>query len=358
MNTTATITSTLALVLVLSGAPVGAAQSGQGQPAPAPAEGFARHMEELAARIGKAIEHIGGMDMGSARIREGNLTEKFSKTVPLARTGSFELRNISGDIVITSGAAEQVQIEAVKRGRTQEALANARIDVNQTANRVEVVVQYPRESKEGASVDFTVTVPKGASVMVHSVSGDLKLTGVEGELRAETVSGEVTVTGAPHLSVAKSVSGNVTVQSASNPDNLSASSVSGDVSLKGIKARSIEAQSISGEMGLIDVVCERANVRSTSGGVTFSGPLAKGGRYEVVSHSGDVTINTGDRTGFELTASTFSGDIKSDVPLTLRTGGDESPRPLRRQQLRGTFGDGSAVLILRSFSGDIRIVKK
>ena len=348
--------ASLALGLALFQAEPAAAQAEHGQPAPP--NGFAERIESMVARLESALEHMGSFTTGSPRIREGQLTEKFSKTVPLSRTGSFELRNISGDIVLTAGAAEQVQIEAVKHGRTTESLQNARIDVNQTANRVEVQVQYPRNSREGASVDFTVTVPKGASVLVHSVSGDLKVTGVDGELIAETISGAVTISGATRLSTAKSVSGNVTVQSASNADNLSASSISGDVSLKGITARSVETSSISGELGLMDVTCERAVARATSGSVTFTGPLAKGGRYEFVSHSGDVIVNTGDKTGFELTASSFSGDIKSDVPITMRAAGEEGTRPGRRQQVRGTFGDGSAMLILRSFSGDIRINKR
>jgi DUF4097 and DUF4098 domain-containing protein YvlB len=356
MHTRLFTASSLALVLTLAGVPTSAAQTGPAQPAQA--EGFARHMEELAARIGRVVDHLGSMGSGSARVQEGRLTEKFSKTVPLGRTGSFELGNISGTITVTGGSADQVQIEAVKRGRTAEALQNARIEVVQAADRVEVQVQYPHDSREGASVDFTVTVPKGAGVTVHSVSGDLKLTGIDGELRAETVSGDVAVTSAGRLAQAKSVSGTVTVQSASNADTLSASSVSGNVSLRTVKARGIEATSVSGELDLVDVTCERVVARSTSGNTVFTGPLAKGGRYEVVSHSGDVTINTGDKTGFELTASTFSGDINSDVPLTLRTGGEATERRMRRQQLRGTFGDGSAVLILRSFSGNIKINRK
>jgi len=47
-------------------------------------------------------------------------TEKFSKTVPLPKGGSLDLSNISGDIVITGGAGDQVVIDAVKRGKTAE----------------------------------------------------------------------------------------------------------------------------------------------------------------------------------------------------------------------------------------------
>ncbi len=348
MQNKAIIVATLALGLTVVHAPDSAAQS----------EGFARHMEDMATRIGKAIEHLGDVISGSPRVQQGHLTEKFSRTIPLSRNGSFELHNVSGDIVVTGGTAAQVQIEAIKRGRTQQSLQSTQIEVNQSADRVEVRVEYPRESREGAGVDFSVIVPKGASVLVHSISGDIKVTSIDGELRADTVSGEVTITDAGRLAGAKSVSGTVTVQSASTPDNLSASSVSGDVKLHSVKARSIEAQAISGSVEIIHVSCERAVVRSTSGDISFTGPISRGGRYELISHSGDILFNLSDKVGFELTASSFSGDIKSELPLTMRAGGGDRGRPMRRQEVNGTFGDGSAAVILRSFSGDIRITRQ
>ena len=58
---------------------------------------------------------------------EPQQTEKFSKTLPLPQGGSLDLSNISGDIVITGGAGDQVVIDAVKRGKTAEDL-EARAD--------------------------------------------------------------------------------------------------------------------------------------------------------------------------------------------------------------------------------------
>jgi hypothetical protein len=68
--------------------------------------------------------------------------------------------------------------------------------------------------------------------------------------------------------------------------------------------------------------------------------------------------------GFELNASSFSGSIRSDLPLTI--GGDSSVRDgnSRRSRdsgphnMRATFGDGSATLTIRTFSGDVVIGKR
>jgi DUF4097 and DUF4098 domain-containing protein YvlB len=234
--------------------------------------------------------------------------------------------------------------------------------VTATAARVEVKVRYPQEKRNiNASVDFIVTVPRGAIVNVNSVSGDIKVTTVDGALRVNTVSGDVTVSAAAALESAKTVSGDVDVQSAGSTGDITAGSVSGDVTLKGVKARGFDLNSVSGNVTLTDVTCDRVKANSVSGDMSFIGPLAKGGRYTFQSHSGDVTLTTGAAVGFEMTASSFSGDIRSDYELTVKFGGDAAGAAAhgpRRQNVRGTFGDGSAVIDLTSFSGDIRVVKK
>ena len=98
----------------------------------------------------------------------------------------------------------------------------------------------------------------------------------------------------------------------------------------------------------------------------FGGPLAKDGRYSLQSHSGDVTLHVNDKTGFEVHAGTFSGDITSDLQIVSMFGGEgERGQPGRKpksggpgQRLEGTFGDGGALLELGSFSGDVKIVNK
>jgi DUF4097 and DUF4098 domain-containing protein YvlB len=293
-------------------------------------------------------------------------TEKFSKTVPLPKGGSLDLANISGDIVITGGAGEQIVIDAVKRGKTAEDLKAVTIDVTATANRVEVRAQYPRERRNvNVSVDFTVSVPRGASVRVHSVSGDLKVATVDGGLTAETVSGDVVLTSVAQLERARSVSGNVTVETGGSDGDLSVESVSGDVVLKAVKARAIETKSVSGNVELADVTSERVKANAISGDIVFGGPLAKGGRYMLQSHSGDVTLHVSDKAGFEVNAGTFSGDITSDLQIVSTFGGEgERGQPGRKpksgpgQRLQGTFGDGGALLELTTFSGDVRIVSK
>ena len=288
-------------------------------------------------------------------------TEKFSKTVPLARGGTFDLSNISGDIVITGGSGDQVVIDAVKKGKSADQFKEVTIEVTATANRVDVRTRYPEGRRNiRVSVDYTVTVPRAAAVNVKSISGDEKLSGLDGELHANTISGSVSVTAASDVRSVEAISGDVHLTTAKSSGTLTVSSISGGVTLKDVKAGGIQISSISGDVKAEEIASNRVSAKSISGEIAFAGPLAKGGRYELTSHSGDVKVYTSDKVGVEVSASTFSGDITSDLALTMKAGGDAAPgRGGRmRQTVQGTFGDGSAVLQLSSFSGNIRIVKR
>jgi DUF4097 and DUF4098 domain-containing protein YvlB len=112
---------------------------------------------------------------------------------------------------------------------------------------------------------------------------------------------------------------------------------------------------VSGDVTLADVTSSRADARSVSGRIDYSGPLARGGRYDLTSHSGSVRTAIGSGSGFELDAGTFSGSIRSEMPL-LTTGIVRAPGA-RNSVTHATFGDGSAALVIRTFSGNIVISK-
>jgi DUF4097 and DUF4098 domain-containing protein YvlB len=299
-------------------------------------------------------------------------TERFSRKVKIGRDGRFSLNNISGEIVVTAGSGDEVSIDAIKRTRGDKSeLANVQIMVDDRAGRVDVRTEHEqnRRDRNGrsdrVSVDYTVTVPASVSVDLHSVSGSVKVSGIHGSLRAETVSGDVTIIDAPRLEAAKTVSGDVSLTGVTADGDLSAGSVSGNVRAKGLKARGLDLGSVSGDINVSDVTCDRLGVKSVSGNVEYAGGISKGGRYEINAHSGTVRLLLANPGGFELNANSFSGSIRSDLPLTI--GGDatrrnDSPRGRRdtvnNHSIRATFGDGSATIVVRTFSGDIIIGKR
>ena len=295
------------------------------------------------------------------RNRGAEQTDRVSRRIKLSGNGSISVSNISGDIVVTTASGDEVSIEAVKR--THRGQPNdVTIDINEAPSRVDIRTNYVRGNTD-VSVDYTIAVPASASVDVHSVSGDIKVTGAQGLVRLESVSGSITVSGTPRLEKAKSVSGDVTLTDASGEGDISLGSISGTIQAKGLKSRGVEVSSVSGDVTLASVACERLDAKSMSGDLGYEGTLARSGRYNLNSHSGSVRLVLANASGFELDASSFSGSIDSDgLPLTI--GGDVDRRREERRHgpntshVHGTFGDGSALIIVRTFSGDITIQKR
>jgi DUF4097 and DUF4098 domain-containing protein YvlB len=296
-------------------------------------------------------------------------TERTTKTVRLGADGLLELGNIAGDITVTRGGGSDATIEIIKvaHGRdaadAKEMLQMVQVDVTERTGRAEVKTRYPSGdmSRRGnrhnfnVSVDYKVTTPAGTRLAIESISGDVKVTDIKGELTASSVSGDIRVTGGGRVGSVKTISGSVEVDEA-QVDSLEASSVSGDVVLRRVKSRRIDTGSVSGNLKLDDIQCDRVEAHTTSGNLSFSGPLARNGRYELKSFSGEIRLAIPASSGFEIDANSFSGEVRSeDLPITVR--GTTEGRG-RRKVLHGTYGDGSAVLDLTTFSGSIVITKR
>jgi len=273
------------------------------------------------------------------------------KTFNVGANGSLKLANVSGDVRVTGGAGTEIKVEARIHGKGKtEAEARAqfdsvKVDMRQNGSRVDVETTHERHSR--AWVDYTVVVPSGTSIDVRSVSGDVSVGEIGGSARAETVSGDVTATGLAQVAALRSVSGDVHATGLSSDGAVSFNSVSGDVTVKTLKAKSATFETVSGDARVDGCDCGGAQSSSVSGDVGYIGTLTKGGRYVFNSHSGDIVLVT--PSGFELDAATFSGDIRVEG----LTGQGETDRPGRTR--RGTVGGGGAVVEAKTFSGDLRI---
>ena len=93
----------------------------------------------------------------------------------------------------------------------------------QTAGRLEVRTSLGRARNSHAEVSFTVEVPFDTPVFVRTISGDMTVSKVRGDLQVESTAGTVEATGTPRVLRLKTVSGDVKILDAAAPDVLSAS---------------------------------------------------------------------------------------------------------------------------------------
>jgi DUF4097 and DUF4098 domain-containing protein YvlB len=329
----------------------------------------------VAAPVSAQHREVGVYERAAMRYQPGGetQTERTTRTVKIGSTGDIDISNISGDITITRGSGKDATIEIVKTARARtaadarEMLGQVAVNVNDRGGRVEIQTVYPQQhdawipfGRRGAnvSVAFTIAAPAGVRVSAKSLAGAIRVAGIKGELTLESVAGGVRVSDAGRISSVKSMSGAVEIVDSKLEGPLEIGSVSDQIVLRRVRVRSIEAESVSGGITLDDTECDRVQVRTFSGSVEFTGPVAKGGRYEMKSHSGDVRVTITGGAGFEIEATTFSGSLRSDFPLTNQEPPERMSRGPRRRSLKGVFGDGSAVLELTTFSGSVVLSKR
>ena len=298
-------------------------------------------------------------------------TDRQTRSFKIGAQGDIDASNIAGDITVTRGSSNEATIEILKRARgrsaddAREMLGLVQVNVTERNGHIEIRTQYPRGDEMrtsgrrniNVSVDLTITTPAGTRILAHSISGDLKATDIKGDLSLETISGSVTISGASRIASAKSVSGDVSITDTQTDGSIEAGSVSGSISLSKARARGMDLGSISGDIVVHDVECDRADLHSFSGNVEYAGSFTKNGRYDMKSHSGDVRLSVSGSTGFEVEATTFSGSVRSDLQLQ-RMDAERASDRMRRRSLRGTYGDGSAIVQITTFSGSVVVGKR
>jgi DUF4097 and DUF4098 domain-containing protein YvlB len=287
------------------------------------------------------------------------VTETFSQTLRLGRNGTFDLQNAAGNIIVSGGGGDEVRIDAVKSVRhrvesgARAALPDVRINVTERGGNIEVRTEQPRRGNAVSSVEYTVAVPRGASVVLQSVSGDVRVTNIGGELRAQSVSGSITAASVRRVRELRSVSGTIDLSDGES-DELTAHTLGGDVLVRNLKGRVLDLQTVTGDVRLMGVEVDRARLESMAGDLDYSGRLARSGRYEFQTHSGDIRLSPSGNPGFDLQATSFSGALRSEYALKVVQADSRAPS----QSLHGTFGDASAAVTAQSFSGDVLILKR
>jgi DUF4097 and DUF4098 domain-containing protein YvlB len=282
---------------------------------------------------------------GNDRNRDREFEEAQSRvdtTFAFNRSGVVDLRQISGDVVVTAWDRAEARVRAyAERGRVRTDLTSSRLTLE-----IEPVRGRVGDSR------FEITVPVGVRVIARSTSGDVSVKGTKGPVQATSTSGDVEVIDATDRIVIESVSGDV--RASQLVGEVRSEAVSGTIEIRDVNG-DIRAETTSGDVSLTRVVSRNVVTTTVSGETEYEGTVDASGRYEFHAHSGDIRLELPDATSAQFSIETFSGSLDTEFTLTLQPGQRTSSRPRR---FAFTLGSGSARVSAASFSGDIVLVKR
>ncbi len=252
--------------------------------------------------------------------------QSVNETHAVAADATVTVHTVSGSVKVLGSDRADVHITGTL-GRGIE-----KLEVSGTGSRLDIRVVYPENCRSCGGADLEISVPAGCRPEVETVSADIDVAGVTGDARIDSVSGDVTLATAGSVR-AKTVSGKLTVRSG---------------------GPRLEAKSVSGDVVITSGTLDDADLETVSGDVRIESALAPKGRLEAHSVSGSVELTVPATTGAVFETESFSGSIRNELTPEAATVDKHGPG----RSLRVVTGDGSARVYLKSFSGEVRIIKK
>jgi hypothetical protein len=233
---------------------------------------------------------------------------------------ALDIRVQAGRVEITTADTEDttVEIDPLDGGDASRAAADAaRQELRPVGDGHRLLIEVPRRPRllgwNEPEVLVRIHCPHGTAVVAKTASADLELHGRAGAFSTKTASGDVTVEAAGDVDV-KTASGDVSVGSVAG--RASVNTMSGDVVLDEAPGP-VSAHTMSGDLRVERLRSGTAELRTMSGDIVATVRPGATLWIDASSMSGEVssdlpvsdTAPAGGSTDIELRASSMSGDI-------------------------------------------------
>jgi DUF4097 and DUF4098 domain-containing protein YvlB len=272
--------------------------------------------------------------------------QNITKRATVAPDATIEVSNVQGFVEVAAWDKNEVELVAELESDKDELEfeADARIV------RIEVDRPNSRYGRDQEDAYLTLRVPRGARLVIDTVSADITVAGVRGEQDLESVSGDVGTQAFDAPVQTSAVSGDVTVTGTGGKAAVKTENVSGTATVTGVRGN-FEGEVVSGEIHATVAAAEYLNVNSVSGDITINAELTPAARVDMESVSGTLTLAVKPPVNADFDIESFSGDIEVCFGPKARSTSKFTPG----SELSFTQGKGGARIELQTLSGEISV---
>ncbi len=295
--------------------------------------------------VAKGMDYVGrkagdilgqGLGVGETKETPFNETRNFSETYPVGPTPIVSVSNQFGEIRVNTWDDRVVQVNAVITAGAESAevaaslVQGVQVQSAHTGDLVEIRTQYPETKPEmgyvAMAVNYTVTIPKTASLVTDNFFGDTFAQNIGGLLAVEAQYGLVDISG---------ITGNVKVRTHGEfPVKAKNLAQGGVFQLHNAQA---EFSGISGEL----------QVNNFRGSIVM-GNLAPDAYIDAASDGGPIHLILPLDAQPDLTATVLYGAFHSDLPFSQLSQG-------HKLVARGANTESKQRILLSVTFGDLRI---
>ncbi len=296
----------------------------------------------------------------------------FDRTLSVSGPVQLEVGTGSGSIEVTAGPAGSVEIHGLIRAHSgflagfNAADKVRRIEESPPIEQQANVIRVGRAAADDdlydkVSISYRIVVPADTAVSSKSGSGSQTISDLKGPVAVSAGSGSLTLgkiggdveahAGSGSIRIDR-VGGNLEVKTGSGSIDalavggaITASAGSGQIEVEQSGTGDVSIHSGSGAVR-VRGVRGGLSVSTSSGSIRAQGEMVRDWILE--ASSGGITVDLPPEASFELDASTGSGSIDSERPVSV-TG------RISKKALRGAVGSGGPRLEIETSSGSIVI---
>ncbi len=185
---------------------------------------------------------LGAAAMLFASPLAADVTEVEDFEFDIEEGGRLSVENINGDITITGGPGNKIQVIATKKAGSQDYLDGMEIHANADSRRVSIRTEHPKSSsrwfgmgESSGSVHYEIIAPANLTLDgIETVNGEIEIAGISGDVSADTTNGDINASGLAGSFEADTVNGTIdaSFDTLGGNQRVSAETVNGRVSLR------------------------------------------------------------------------------------------------------------------------------
>jgi DUF4097 and DUF4098 domain-containing protein YvlB len=299
-----------------------------------------------------------------------------TKSFPVQAGGKLVMNVDRGSIKVNASGSDKVDVKIVRELRrgsdstARDVYARHKIDMEQNGDTVNISVERPAKGLGLFSnpfnhlhVEYTISVPAEFNLDVRTAGGNIDVSDLKGEVRANTAGGNlnlgsingpinaqtsggnINVAGGKGDSLLRTSGGNVKLHDLEG--DLTAKTSGGNISIERVRG-AIRAETSGGHIK-IEEAHGPVFAHTSGGNVSANLMQQPASKCELSTSGGHVAVTLAQIVGVNLDARTSGGSIRSDFPGEMNK---------HRTKLAAQVNGGGPELVLQTSGGNVEIRKK
>ena len=277
--------------------------------------------------------------------------EDFHLSYPVKPGGTLSIDNFNGSIEISSWEKDEVDVNGIKYGGTEELLRQVKVEGEQQGNVVRLRTVRPEGRRGNCGAKYIVRVPKQMMLDgIVSSNGGIRIENIVGNARLQSSNGSIKLRMVDGKVEAKTSNASIDI-STMHGDFVGRTS-NGSISVDGLEG-GFEAQTSNSSIkGRVAKLPEGRPIKaeSSNGSIDLSFPDYKGQPMDIDTSNSSVTLRLPAGVNADLRASTSNSTITSEFEMS-------STGTMSKTRMEGKIGSGGGPIRVSTSNGGVRIQK-